>query len=148
MNMNTNFLKRLWLAIRIWLVAVLINTVLGTLYLTDFTYSLYTGTILFAGLIWGTPFSFPVMIIIMAVMNRCMKDEMNGLQLFWGVFITGILMSVIMFLIFCGVVGFYGLDEMKFLFGAAVLSGIIAIAIHYRPLLKLGNSSTSIPERN
>lgn len=142
--MNTKFLNRLWLATRIWLVAVIINTALGTLYLTDFTYSLHTGTILFAGLLWGAPFSFPVMIIIMAVMSRCMKDEMNGLQLFWGVLITGVLMSVIMFLIFCCVVGFYGHNQMNVLLGAAVLSGIIAVAVHCRPLLKLGNNFKSV----
>jgi hypothetical protein len=142
--MNTNFLKRLWLATRIWLVAVMINTVLGTFYLTDFTYSLYTGTIIWAGLIWGAPFSFPVLLVIMAVMNRCMKDEMNGLQLFWGVFITGIMMSVIMFLIFCCFVGFYGHNQMPVLLGAAILSGIIAVTVHCRPLLKLGNNFKSV----
>jgi hypothetical protein len=142
--MNTNLLQRLWLAGRIWLTAVMINTVLGTLYLTDFTCSLYTGTIVWAGLLWGIPFSFPVLIIIMAVINRCQKAEMDGLQLFLGVLITGILMPVIMFLIFRCCIGFYGHDRMKVLLGVAVSSGIIAVVTHCRPLIKLGNNFKSV----
>jgi len=140
--MNASLLKRLWLAARIWLVAVMINTVLGTLYLTGFTYSIHTGTIVFAGLIWGVPFSFPVLIVILAVMNRCMKEEINGLQLFWRVFITGVMMSVIMFLIFCCFVGFYYHNCIPVLLGVAILSGIIAVSVHYRPLLMLGKKIT------
>jgi hypothetical protein len=144
--MNTNFLKRLWLITRIWLVAVMTNAVLGTLYLTDFTYSFHTGTILFAGMLWGVPFSLPVAIIIMVVMNRFIKGEMNELQLFRGILVTGILMSVIMFLTFCWFIKLPG-EYRIVLLSNAVLSGIIAMAIQYRPLLKLGKNLRS-PSKN
>jgi hypothetical protein len=142
--MNTNFLQRLWLATRIWLIAVVTNTVLGTLYLTDFAFSLDTGAVVGAGLLWGSLFSFPVMIIITAVMNWCIKAEMNGLQLFWGVFVTGILMTVIMFLIFCCFMGLHTDNLIKVLLGSAVLSGITAVTAHCRPLLKLGSNFKNV----
>ena len=148
MNMNNSFLYRLWLLARIWLAAVMINAVLGTFYLSDYPFNRYTPTILLTGLVWGAPFSLPVPIVIMIVMNRCLKAGMNGFQLLGRVFITGILMSIIMFLIFSSIIGLNGEREMVALLGTAVLSGIIAIAIHYRPLLKMGNNSTSILERN
>ena len=142
--MNTNFLKILWLATRIWLVAVVTNTVLGTFYLTDFTFSLDTGAVIWAGLLWGSLFSFPVMLMIMAVMNWCIKAEMNGLKIFWGVFISGILMTVIMFLIFCCFFGLHTDNLIKVLLGSAVLSCITAVTAHCRPLLKLGSNFKSV----
>lgn len=148
MNMKNSYLYRLWLLARIWLAAVMINAVLGTFYLSGYPFDRYTSTILLTGLLWGAPFALPVPIVIMIVMNRCLKAGMNGFQLLGRVFITGIVMSIIVFLIFSSIIGLNGEKEMVALLGTAVLSGIIAIAIHYRPLLKLGNNSTRILEKN
>jgi hypothetical protein len=148
MNMGNSYLYRLWLIARIWLAAVMINAALGTFYLSDYPINNNTPTIFLTGLAWGAPFSLPVPIVIMIVMNRCLKAGMDGYQLLGRVFITGILMSIIMFLTFSSLIGLNGEKEMVVLLGTAVLSGIIAIAVHYRPLLKLGNNANSILKKN
>jgi hypothetical protein len=136
--MNNTFLKQLWLVIRIWLLAVAVNTLLGTFYLTDFfAKSHEIGLFLEIGTFYGALFSFPIMMVLLIIINRCMATDTNGMLLFMIFFASGIVCTVIMFLIFWAMIGGYG--NMAILICIAVLSGIIAMASFHTSLLKSGS---------
>lgn len=143
--MNKTFLKQLWLALRIWLLAVTVNTVLGTFYLTDF-FGKPREIPLFLeiGSIYSAVFSFPIMLVLLVIINRCISTDTNGLLLFRIVFISGIAGTVIMFLIFWAMIGGYG--NMGILICIAVISGIVGMASHHAPLLKSGSEFKNIKD--
>ena len=135
--MNNTFLKQLWLAIRIWLLAVAANTLLGTFYLTEFFTNPHEIPLyLEVGTIYGAVFSFPIMVVILIIINRCMATNTNGMLLFLIVFGSGIVLTVIMFLLFCAMIA--GYKEMGMLLTIAVLSGIVGMVTYHKPLLKSG----------
>ena len=136
--MNNTFLKQLWLATRIWLLAVTTNTLLGTFYCTAFfTRSHEIPLYLEAGIVYSALFSFPVMVVILILINRCMATNTNGMLLFLIVFASGIVLTVIMFLIFCAMIA--GYREMGILLTIAVLSGIVGMITFHKSLLKSGS---------
>lgn len=137
-NMNNTFLKQLWLVIRIWLLAVAVNTLLGTFYLTDF-FTKYREIAIFleVGTMYGALFSFPIMLVLLVIINRCVATDTKGMLLFLIVFVSGIVLTVIMFLIFWAMIGGYG--NMGILICIAILSGIVAMASFHTSLLKLGS---------
>jgi hypothetical protein len=136
--MNNNFLKQLWLALRIWLVAIAVNSLLGTFYLTDFFTSPHEIPVfLETGSIFSALFSFPIMLVLLIIINRCMATDTNGLLLFRTVFVSGIVLTVIMFLLFWALIG--GYDGFGMLLSIAILSGIVGMASHHKSLLKSGS---------
>jgi hypothetical protein len=137
--MNNSFLKQLWLAARIWLLALATNTLLGTFYLTEFFTSPHEiPDFLVVGTVYGAVFSFPIMVILLIIINRCMATHTNGLLLFLIVFGSGIVLTVIMFLIFWAAIGGYN-NDMGMLLTIAVLSGIVGMITFHRSLLKSGS---------
>ena len=136
--MNNTFLKQLWLSTRIWLLAVVTNTFLGTFYLTEFfTRPHEIPFYLEVGFIYSALFSFPIMVILLIIINRCMATDTNGLLLFLIVFGSGIALTVISFLIFCAMIA--GYKEVGMLMTIAVLSGIVGMITFHKSLLKLGS---------
>ena len=143
--MNNTFLKQLWLATRIWLLAVTTNTLLGTFYCTEFfSRSHEIPLYLEAGIVYSALFSFPIMVVILILINQCMATDTNGLLLFLIVFGSGIALTVIMFLIFCAVIG--GYREMGMLLTIAVLSGIVGMISFHKSLLKSGREFKNAPK--
>lgn len=135
--MKNTFLKQLWLSTRIWLLAVAANTLLGTFYLTEFfTNSHEIPLYLEVGIIYSALFSFPIMVILLIIINRCVATNTNGMLLFLIVFGSGIVLTVIMFLIFCAMIA--GYKEMGMLMTIAVLSGIVGMITFHKSLLKSG----------
>ena len=133
--MKNTFLNQLWLAIRIWLLAVAANTLLGTFYLTEFfTISHEIPFYLQVGSFYGAVFSFPIMVILLIIINRCIATNTNGMLLFMIVFASGIVLTVIMFLIFWAWMG--GYKNMSILLTIAVLSGIVGMISYHKALLK------------
>jgi hypothetical protein len=143
--MNNTFLKQLWLAARIWLLAVATNTLLGTFYCTDFfTMPHEIPSYLEIGFVYSALFSFPIMVILFILINRCMATDTNGMLLFLIVFASGIVLTVIMFLIFWAWIGEY--KNMSMLLTIAVLSGIVGIITFHKSLLKSGGEFKNAPK--
>ncbi|WP_205509413.1 hypothetical protein [Longitalea arenae] len=137
--MNNNLLKQLWLAVRIWLVAVITNAALGAFYLDDFSITRYTGQFFLAGLLWGSVFSLPVMAALYYLIKHCVYTHKSGSKIFGFVIILSVFVTVLVFICFWGLVGIGDYRLMASLLGIALLSGLIAVSIHYRSLIKLGS---------
>ena len=136
--MNNIFLKQLWLSTRIWLLAVATNTLLGTFYCTEFfTRPQEIPFYLEVGFVYSALFSFPIMLMLFILINRCMATNTNGMLLFLIVFASGIVLTVIMFLFFCAMIA--GYRNMGMLLTIAVLSGIVGMITFHKSLLKSGS---------
>jgi hypothetical protein len=143
--MNNTFLKQLWLAARIWLLAVATNTLLGTFYCTEFfTNPHEIPFYLEVGIAYSALYSFPIMVAILIIINRCMATNTNGMLLFLIVFASGIVLTVIMFLFFCAMVA--GYRDMGMLLTIAVLSGIVGMLTFHKSLLKSGSEFKNAPK--
>ena len=132
--MNT-FLLQLWLSVKIWLVAVAVNTILGTVYLSDFKLHAVADLVMI-GVCLGAFFSFPIMLVICVVINRCAAAGKSGSFLLSLLFITNVLLATIAFMIFCG--GFDINKDMTILLCTAIFSGIVAITAFYKSISKWG----------
>jgi hypothetical protein len=140
MNM---FLKQLWLSFKIWLIAVAANTILGTLYLSDFKLHAVADLII-VGTCLGAFFSFPIMIIISVIINRCAAAGVTGWYILSLLFIATAVLATIAFMIFCG--GFSLSGDMIILLCFAIFSGLTGITIFYRSILKWGSDYNNIPK--
>jgi hypothetical protein len=140
--MNNLYYKRLWLITRIWLTAVVTNTILGTLCITTGFVSFQMQLVweyLALGISWGSIFSAPIMVALLVILKNCIRSGMTGGSLFRTMLISGIGLTVLMFLIFWVMLGGYSSVIIVVLLGIAVLSAIVAITSHYRSLLKWGS---------
>jgi len=140
--MNNTFLKQLWLAIRIWLMAVAVNTILGTVYLSELKLHAVADLII-AGTCLGAFFSFPIMLVICIIINRSAAGGKSGMFLFWLLFISSIVLATIAFMIFFGGFGAFASD-MNILLCIAILSGIIGITTFYKSILRWGTDFNTI----
>lgn len=137
------FLLQLWLSVKIWLVAVAVNTMLGTVYLSDFKLHAVVDLVTI-GVCLGAFFSFPIMLVICAVINRCAAAGKSGSFLLSLLFITNVVLATIAFTIFCGE---FGMDkDMTILLCTAIFSGIIGIAAFYKSILKWGGNYNNPPQ--
>ena len=138
--MNNNPYKRLWLITRIWLIAVAVNTILGTVYLSGFAPHYETARVyLGLGVIWSGIFSTPIMIILSFTLKHCIDSNMTGWSLIRYILVIGIILTIFMFLIFCAVLSVGMFSILFVLLVIAVLSGIIGIVSQYRSLLRFGS---------
>jgi hypothetical protein len=138
-----NKLRQLWLAIRIWLIAVVTNAVLGSLLLGGFSFERCT-EFLDMGLFFGAVFSLPVMLSLYYLIKHYVDTNKSGWQIFWKVIGVSVLVTVLMFLVFWAFIGIGGDGLMLILLGVALLSGIIAIATQYPSFKKLGSDFNTI----
>jgi hypothetical protein len=141
--MKYAFLNQLLLAIIIWLFAVTINTVLGTIYLTAVNFG-DPGNLLVFGGIYSAVFSFPIMIAIFIIINRYAAGYKKGAQLFNAVFITCILLTVIAFLLFWNWTGVRGVIMGVVLQCIAIVSGIISLMTFFNQLVKWGGDFNTV----
>ena len=140
--MKNTFLKQLWLAIRIWLLAVAVNTILGTVYLSDLKLHA-VADLMIVGTCLGALFSFPVMVVICIIINRSVAAGKSGMFLFWLLFISSIVLAIIAFMIFCSGFGAFG-SEANILLCIAMLSGIIGITSFYKSIVRWGSDFNTI----
>jgi hypothetical protein len=141
--MKYAFLKQLVLAIAIWVLAVIINTLLGTIYLAAIKF-LNAGDLLVIGSMYGAVFSFPVMIVIFIIINRYAAAFKKGALLFNAVFITSVVLTVIVFLLFWNMIGMRGVIMALVLQCIAIVSGIISLMTFYTPLVKWGGDFKAV----
>jgi hypothetical protein len=140
LNMRNNSYKQLWLTIKIWLIAIAVNTVSGTVFLAGFIshYESAWGYIKL-GIVWGAIFSLPIALILRYTLRHCINCNMNGWALIRYMLLVGIGFTVFMFFIFWAVISIGAHSILLVLLGIAVLSGIVAILSQYRSLLKCGS---------
>ena len=140
--MNNSFYYRLWLTLRIWIIALLVNTIVGALYLS--VYPHHFGTFweyVELGICWGIVFSLPIMLTVLYTLGNCMYAGKKGKQLLQTIFLWVFLVTALMFFLF-GIVISVGLPEiLVVLFGIALLSGCIGILSQYGSLLKCGTNN-------
>lgn len=137
--MNNSFLLRLWLSLRIWIIALLVNTGVGTLYLSIYPH--HFGTFreyAVLGICWGAVFSLPIMLTVLYTLGNCIYAGKTGKQILQTIFFWSFCLTAFMFFLFCVVIA-VGLPLiMVVLFGIALLSGSIGIGSQYRSLLRCG----------
>jgi len=138
--MRSNSYKQLWLIIKIWIMAVAVNTVFGTVFLADFIsrYETAWGYIKL-GIVWGSIFSLPIAMILRYTLRHCINLNMTGWVLIRYMLLLGIGFTFFMFLIFWAVISIGADSILLVLLGIAVLSGIVGILSQYRSLLKCGS---------
>lgn len=130
--MKKEFLKQIWVAFKIWVIALAANTLLGSLYLAGELDSF----LMTAGLVIGIIFSFPLLIILYVVINECVSRRKNGLLLFQYVFIIGLGLTLISSGIF--VMGFNGGHDIGLL-AIALISAVAGIGSQYGALFRLAD---------
>jgi hypothetical protein len=134
--MKYRLLKQLLLAIAIWLLAVVINTVLGTIYLVAIHF-FDAASLMLLGSLYGALFSSPIMIALFIIINRYAAGYRKGASLFNAAFITSVILTVIVFLVFWNMIGLPAIMGLV-LQCIAIGSGIISLMIFYGRLVKWG----------
>lgn len=131
--MKINLGTAAWAAFRIWFLAVLFNTLLGTAYITGFFTNVQDMGLIFGfGLFLGGAASFPIFILLTVLIYYCAKKISNGHLFFTMVLVTGILSTVVVFM--C--MGFFDEPSLPFI---GVISGAGAIATQFRTLTSFGS---------
>ncbi len=123
--MNT-LLRQLLLAIAIWVWAIILNTLLGTIYLVAIKFA-DAGALLAFGSLYSAIFSFPVMLAILIITIIYAANNRKGARLFNTVFITSIVLTIIVFLIFWNLIGIRGVIMAVVLQCIAIVSGGISL---------------------
>jgi len=135
--MKYAFLKQLLLAIAIWVWAIILNTVLGTIYLVAIRF-LDAASLLAFGSLYSAVFSFPVMIALFIIINRYAAGDKKGVSLFNAAFITSVVLTITVFLVFWHLMGLRGLIMGLVLQVIAIASGVISLMTFYTRLVKSG----------
>src|SRR5689334_21423629 len=98
--MRNNYYKRIWLITRIWLIAVAVNTLLGTAYLSGFAAHYETAwEYLQLGVIWGSIFSAPIMLILVYTLRHCIDSNMTGRALIRYMLVISVVLTIFMFIL-------------------------------------------------
>jgi len=135
--MKYALLKQLLLAIAIWVWAIILNTLLGTIYLVAIKFA-DADVLLAFGSMYSAIFSLPVMLAILIIIIVYAANNRKGAQLFNAVFITSIVLTVIVFLIFWNLIGVRGVIIALVLQCIAIASGGISLMTFYNRLVKWG----------
>ena len=138
--MNNSFYYRLWLSLRMWIIALLVNTVVGAFYLMHSFPHQLTRFWQYAelGICWGAIFSFPIMLTVLYTLGNCIYAGKTGKQVLQTIFLWVFVVTSLMFFLFWVIIS-VGLPSILIvLFGISLLSGSIGIGSHYRSLLRCG----------
>lgn len=132
--MNSSIGRAILVSLTIWVCAVFFNAILGTIVLSASA----EPSIFLVGLMFGAAFSFPVFLAILIVLYSCISKSTPGEIIVRQVFITGFVMTVLVFLAF--MIMFDGMGAMVFaLLIVALVSCAASISIHIGILNKLGS---------
>jgi len=132
-----SFISQLWIAFKIWILAVVINSLGGAMYLCGFSPLDECWTYLIVGCLFSLVFSFRIFVALCIIINRCVYRNVHPTRIFVYVFCSGILLTVIFFLLFDYSLG---IVEVIFpLFSCALLSSVIATASQFRYIRRLNS---------
>lgn len=142
--MNTN-VSTGWLSIKIWLLALLLNTILGTIILMILDGGDLMMFLLIIGASYGFVVSLPAPIILYLLFERCSAYKMSGDKIWRVTVMAAVGCGLIAWLLY--MVFFQYLHDRDWLFlPLAILSGVAAISIQRRNVVQLGSESTTIEE--
>jgi hypothetical protein len=137
------FLQQLWLAIRIWILAVAVNTLLGTIFLAGIKWA-DAESLLFFGTYYGAIFSLPVMLAMLIIINRYAAADKTGLIILRAVYRTGLTLTIVVFIAFCIMIGMREAIICLVLQCIALLSGVLGITAFNRSIMKWGVVRTNV----
>ena len=135
--MKYAFLQQLLLALAIWVWAVIINTLIGTIYLVAINFET-ASTLLGYGIFYGAIFSLPVMMAILFIINVYARNKKKGARLFNAVFITSVVLTVMVSVLFWKMVYVRGIVMGLVLMSIAIVSGVISLMTFYKRLVQWG----------
>src|SRR5579862_6293438 len=98
--MKNKTLIQLWIAIKIWIIAVTINTFAGSLFLNGFSISNGIQEYMLIGLAFSLLFSFPVFLTLFFIINRGVSHGIHPKKIFEYIFYTGMVLTVLVTLLF------------------------------------------------
>jgi len=132
--MKNKTLIQLWVAFKIWIIAVVINTFAVTLYFNGFNINDLKEYILI-GFAFSLIFSFPIFLILFIIIKRCVRNNTPSAKIFEYIFCTGIVLTVIVFWLFSSSLG---INEIVFpLLFSALLACMISIGSQYKSIMHL-----------
>jgi hypothetical protein len=141
--MKYAFLQQLLLAIAIWVWAIILNTIIGTIYLVAINFDTVS-TLLECGIIYGAAFSFPIMLAILFIINLYVRNNRQGARLFNTVFITSVVLTIVVSVLFWKLVYVSGIVMGLVLMSIALVSGIISLMTFYKRLVQWGGDFRTV----
>jgi hypothetical protein len=142
--MQQYLLRSIWLAFRIWLLAVILNAVIGTLILS---FSGATIEIFYFGLLMGAVCALPVFLTQVIVIYTGSSTGGIGAVIFRQTIIAGEIATAIIVLLFFGLSGMFDTDGIL-LSCTALASGAIATAFHIGALHEMDSDFNHIQSIN
>lgn len=143
--MQTNPYQQFFLAFRIWIFAVLFNTLLGTMFLGFIMGGSMIGLILFYGTFYGLMVSLPALLLLFILINRCVTRKLKGITIFRIVLPAAAIFALIAWLLYMKFINGFDKENIYFLL-IAIVSGVTATAIQYKSFLRLANYTEPFEE--
>jgi hypothetical protein len=133
--------KQWLLGLRIWLLGVTANTLLGTFILAVFgKYGFYGGDLIFYLLCYGAMIgalvSLPAVLLLVLIIGRCVASRLTGGQIFRAALFSAVFMAAGAWVLFICWMPWSRTDNIIFL-GLAIASALIATGSQYRSFLRL-----------
>jgi hypothetical protein len=124
--------KSLWIAIKIWIIAIIFNTLIGAFFLGETSNMLFL--VLIFGAVCAAVFSFPVVVILFVLLAVLAKLRYSLVKSMTIIYITGLICALS-----CGWIFFRyeGYREFNFIFFTASLSGVLAILTQTNAIRRL-----------
>lgn len=133
------------LSIKIWLIAVLFNTTLGTVTLTCLYGSDMMPMLLWFGTLYGLIVSLPAPVLLYLLFQGCTAYNFTGIKIWRATLMGAFGCGLIAWLLYMNF--FRGLIEGDWLFLAlAILSGLGAIFTHRRKIQQLATYTETIEQ--
>ncbi len=112
------------IAFRIWMIAVIANTIFGTAWLTHFFIDeseipMY----IFFGFVFGTIVSLPFFLILLVIINRSISKSDTGKKIFMKTLISGSILASMAILIFLYCFGGLGNEKASLFFMRSFFCG-------------------------
>lgn len=137
------FYKQISIAFKIWLVALLIDALVGTFFLAASSYSYNVSYALkdlgsYAGI--SAIFSFPVFMLLFLIINRCMQSKVAGQRTYLIVLLSGIGLTIVAYILFLTYIGV--MSKILFVhFLIAIMSCITGIFFQRAAIRKIADAS-------
>jgi hypothetical protein len=135
--------KQLVLGLRIWLLGVTANTLLGTfIILVSGRYGFYDSDLIFCLLLlWfgakiGAQGSLPAVLLLMLIIGRCVALRLSGVRIFCTALFSAVFMAAGAWGLFTCWMPLDRTDNI-ILLGLAIVSGLIATGSQYKSFLRL-----------
>jgi hypothetical protein len=146
--MTSTFRAQLWVAFKIWLLAVLINTLAGTFYLSNvFNDGGLLPLLLILGSIMGLLYSLPVFVLLLIIINRCVAKSVSGFWIFRAALLSGALLTAVTWGVFNAQSDELGLVRNDIgLLVISLFAAMGSIGLQSKSLHKLAKSPDPIEE--